>query len=75
MQHPKPPQLADLVRLDWFIIEKRRLINATKASIANRDLLAPESVQDKARLNMLVREHQELVAERQVIREYFARSK
>jgi hypothetical protein len=68
----QPPTLADLVRIDWLILEHKRVIDALKRSLAAQDADVTTQAEEHARYQKLLEEQKARINERQVIREYFA---
>jgi hypothetical protein len=68
----QPPTLADLIRMDWLILENKRAIGALRRLIDGKEADASNPAEEHARYEKLLEEQKERIAERQAIREYFA---
>jgi hypothetical protein len=67
-----PPTLADLVRMDWLILEHKQVIDELQRSIFQRGAKDAEGVLEQTRHMRLLEEQKERMMERQIMREYFA---
>jgi hypothetical protein len=76
MQNDSPPQtLAELIKLDWLIFEHGKLLKQAKNTLKNLTASGSDTVEQRDRIATIQKHHDEFMATRQDLREYFTKSR
>jgi hypothetical protein len=68
------PTLADLVRMDWLVLESKQCIDESRRSIAQKIAQSGEDAVEQAQQARLLEEHKRRIEKRQMMREYLAKT-
>jgi hypothetical protein len=68
------PTLADLVRMDWLVLESKQCIDESRRSIAQKIAQSGEDAVEQAQHARLLEEHKRRIEKRQMMREYLAKT-